>query len=166
MANMRINFVGQSNRLISAKDLILALIRQIGTAGGTGYTIEYAGEAIRQLSMEGRFTLCNMTIEAGARAGLVAVDDKTIDYLHGRPMSPKGDLWDQAVARWRGLKSDDEAQYDQEIEIDINHLAPQVSWGTSPEMVIGIDEVLPALDDAKTSQMKPVWRLQGPVQLI
>ena len=128
---------------VTAKDLVLAIIGRLGTAGATGHTIEYRGQAIRDLSMEGRMTLCNMSIEAGARAGLVAVDDTTIDYVKGRPFAPKAEVWDQAVAYWRTLVSDDEAVFDSVLHIDAAGIAPQVSWGTSPEMVCGIDGSVP-----------------------
>jgi 3-isopropylmalate/(R)-2-methylmalate dehydratase large subunit len=128
---------------VTAKDIALAVIGKIGTAGGTGYAIEFAGAAIRALSMEGRMTLCNMAIEAGARAGMVAVDETTIDYVKGRPFSPKADLWDQAVAYWRTLHSDDGAHFDCVVELDGAAIRPQVTWGTSPEMVVTIDDCVP-----------------------
>lgn len=135
-----------NNRLplgVSAKDLVLAIIGHIGTAGGTGYTIEFAGSAIEALSMEERMTICNMAIEAGARAGLCAVDEVTINYYQGRPYSPKGKQWELAVQYWRGLHSDADAVFDKVIEIDAACLKPQVTWGTSPELVIAIDETIP-----------------------
>lgn len=128
---------------VTAKDIALAVIGRIGTAGGTGYAIEFCGEAISALSMEGRMTLCNMAIEAGARAGLIAVDDKTIDYLQGRPLAPTGAMWDQAVAYWRTLKTDDGAQFDAVVEMDAAQIAPQVTWGTSPEMVLSVEGHVP-----------------------
>ncbi|MDE3208183.1 MAG: 3-isopropylmalate dehydratase large subunit [Pseudomonadota bacterium] len=128
---------------VTAKDIALAIIRLIGTAGGTGYAIEFAGEAIRSLSMEGRMTLCNMAIEAGARAGMVAVDQTTIDYIQGRPFAPKGALWESAVLNWRTLKSDDDAHFDYEVCLDASKIRPHVSWGTSPEMVVTIDDCVP-----------------------
>jgi len=128
---------------VTAKDLILAIIGQIGTAGGTGYAIEFGGQTIRSLSMEGRMTLCNMAIEAGARVGVVAVDDKTIEYLKGRPFSPRGAQWEQAVDYWRTLVSDDGARFDKVVEIDATTLRPMVSWGTSPEMVVAVDGRVP-----------------------
>ncbi len=140
---MRINVEGQAPAGVTAKDIILAIIGHIGTAGGTGHAIEFAGQAIRDLSMEGRMTLCNMAIEAGARAGMVAVDDKTIDYVRGRPYAPKGELWEQAVADWRTLHSDADAVFDAEVTLDASQLVPQVTWGTSPEMVTGIDGKVP-----------------------
>lgn len=141
--NMLIRVDGQLPASCSAKDIVLAIIRKIGTAGGTGYTIEFAGTAISALSMEGRMTICNMAIEAGARAGLIAVDDKTITYLQGRPMSPQGDQWQAAVQYWSTLHSDHDAIFDTTITLDVTDLAPQITWGTSPEMVIDIDQTVP-----------------------
>lgn len=132
---------------VSAKDVVLALIGKIGTAGGTGYAIEFAGSAIRSLSMEGRMTVCNMAIEAGARVGFVAVDQITIDYLKDLPLSPKGENWDKATAYWRTLVSDPGAQFDTIVDLDAGLIKPQVTWGTSPEMVTDIDGVVPAPDD-------------------
>ncbi len=128
---------------LSAKDIVLAIIGRIGTAGGTGYTIEFGGSTIRSLTMEGRMTICNMAIEAGARAGLIAADEKTIDYVKGRPFAPRGTLWDQAVAAWQQLHSDADAKFDQLVQIDARDLRPQVSWGTSPEMVVSIEDRIP-----------------------
>ena len=128
---------------VTAKDIILAIIGQIGTAGGTGYVIEYAGEAIRALSMEGRMTICNMSIEAGARAGMVAVDEKTIAFVKDRPLAPQGDLWQQAVSAWQDLHSDNDARFDQTIHLDAATIKPHVSWGTSPEMVVPVDGIVP-----------------------
>ena len=128
---------------VTAKDIALAVIGKIGTAGGTGYAIEFGGSAIRALSMEGRMTLCNMAIEAGARAGMVAVDQTTIDYVKGRPFAPKADVWEQAVAYWRTLVSDDGAQFDSVVELDASAIKPQVTWGTSPEMVTTVDGKVP-----------------------
>ena len=145
--NMRVVVDGQLGPGLSSKDLILAIIRTIGTAGATGHTIEYAGAAIRALSMEARMTLCNMSIEAGARAGLVAVDDTTIDYVHGRPFAPVGAQWDQAEALWRTFVSDADAVFDQEVSLDAATLEPQVSWGTSPELVVAVNEPIPSPDD-------------------
>ncbi len=141
--NMQVVVEGNVAPGITAKDIALAIIGQIGTAGGTGYVIEYAGAAIRALSMEGRMTLCNMTIEAGARAGMVAVDDTTVDYFRGKPYAPRDALWDQAVAAWSELKSDRDAQFDAVVHIDAASIKPQVTWGTSPEMVVTIDERVP-----------------------
>ncbi|UTW09340.1 3-isopropylmalate dehydratase large subunit [Pseudomonas benzenivorans] len=140
---MRVNIEGELARGVSSKDLALALIGRIGTAGGTGHAIEFTGRTVAALSMEARMTLCNMAIEAGARVGLVAVDDKTIDYLHGRPMAPRGADWDRAVAFWRTLRSDAGAHFDQEIELDAAVVRPHVTWGTSPEMVASIDGRVP-----------------------
>ncbi|MFN3629538.1 MAG: 3-isopropylmalate dehydratase large subunit [Casimicrobiaceae bacterium] len=137
---------GRLPRGVSAKDLVLAIIGQIGTAGGTGHAIEFAGEAVRALTMEGRMTLCNMAIEAGARAGLVAYDETTERYLSGRPFAPKGELWQQAVAHWRTLVSDPGASFDRTVVIDAGALAPQVTWGTSPEMVASIEDRVPDPD--------------------
>ncbi len=145
--NMRIEVTGQLGAGLTSKDLILAIIRAIGTAGATGHTIEYAGDAVRALSMEARMTLCNMSIEAGARAGLVAVDDTTIDYVRGRPFTPVGDEWVQAEALWRGFVSDPDAVFDREMTLDAASLVPQVSWGTSPELVVGVNEPIPSPDD-------------------
>jgi len=128
---------------LTAKDIVLAIIGRIGTAGGTGYTIEYGGSTIRSLSMEGRMTICNMSIEAGARAGLIAVDQTTIDYIKGRPFAPSGPLWDQAVSTWQELRSDPDAEFDRVVRIDARDLQPQISWGTSPEMVVTIDSCVP-----------------------
>jgi 3-isopropylmalate/(R)-2-methylmalate dehydratase large subunit len=128
---------------VTAKDIVLAIIGEIGTAGGTGYAMEFGGDAIRALSMEGRMTVCNMAIEAGARAGMVAVDDTTIGYLEGRPLAPKDELWTQAVAAWRDLKSDPDARFDRVVRIDGAAIKPQVTWGTSPEMVVPVDAAVP-----------------------
>ena len=141
--NMLIRASGRLPAGVYAKDLILAIIGAIGTAGGTGYAIEFGGEAVRALSMEGRMTLCNMAIEAGARVGLVAVDDTTIDYVRGRPFAPKGELFERAAAAWRDLVSDADAPFDRVVEIDAASLVPQVTWGTSPEMVLPVDGRVP-----------------------
>ncbi len=141
--NLQINVDGQLQNGVSAKDLALYIIGQIGTAGGTGYAIEFSGEAVRSLSMEGRMTLCNMAIEAGARSGLVAVDQTTIDYVRGRKFAPNGAQWSQAVAYWQTLVSDQGAVFDKVIEFDAALIEPQVSWGTSPEMVIGVGDNVP-----------------------
>jgi len=133
----------------TAKDIALAIIGRIGTAGGTGYAIEFAGSAIRALSMEGRMTVCNMSIEAGARAGMIAVDDTTIDYLKGRPLAPTGALWDRAVAEWRKLRSDEGVRFDRVVTIDAATIAPHVTWGTSPEMVTTIEGRVPDPDAEK-----------------
>ncbi len=147
--NMLIEVKGRLGFGVSAKDLILYIIGRIGTAGATGHTIEYAGETIRALSLEERMTLCNMSIEAGGRAGLVAVDDTTIEYVRGRPHAPTGALWDQAVAAWRDLHSDPGAHFDRVVRIDAAGVTPQVTWGTSPEMVAPVDGCVP--DPAMTS---------------
>ena len=141
--NMLVSVDGQVGPGITAKDIMLAIIGEIGTAGGTGYVIEYGGDAIRALSMEGRMTVCNMSIEAGARAGLVTVDDKTIEYVKGRPYAPGGALWEQAVADWQTLQSDPEAHYDRVVHLDAASIQPQVTWGTSPEMVTAVDGRVP-----------------------
>ena len=144
--NMLVKVDGQLPRGCGAKDIVLAIIGRIGTAGGTGYTIEFGGSAIRALSMEGRMTVCNMAIEAGARAGLVAVDDTTIEYVRGRPFAPKGVELEQAVAHWRTLHSDAGAHFDAVVELDAAQIRPQVTWGTSPEMVLAIDDRVPDPD--------------------
>ncbi len=143
MKNMRVRVEGRVAAGVSAKDIVLAIIGVIGTAGGTGYAIEFAGSAIEALSIEGRMTVCNMAIEAGARAGMVAVDAQTIDYFRDRPYAPKGALWDQAVAAWGDLHSDADAHFDREIVLDAATIAPQVTWGTSPEMVVAVDDSVP-----------------------
>ena len=140
---MQIVVDGELGPGITAKDTVLAVIGKIGTAGGTGYSIEFAGSAIRALSMEGRMTLCNMAIEAGARSGMVAVDHKTLDYVKGRPMAPQGAMWDKAAAYWRTLKSDDGAKFDKVVTLDAAQIRPQVTWGTSPQMVTTIDGAVP-----------------------
>ncbi|MBE7939059.1 MULTISPECIES: 3-isopropylmalate dehydratase large subunit [Ramlibacter] len=147
--NMLVKVEGRLAAGVTAKDIVLAIIGRIGTAGGTGYTIEFAGSAIRGLSMEGRMTVCNMAIEAGARAGLVAVDDKTLDYVKGRPLAPTGVEWDHAVAYWKTLHSDPGAHFDTVVELDATAIVPQVTWGTSPEMVLGIDARVPDPDKEK-----------------
>src|SRR5690625_3081567 len=147
--NMLIRVEGELPLGCTAKDLVLHIIGEIGTAGGTGYAIEFAGSTIRSLSIEGRMTVCNMAIEAGARSGLVAVDQKTIDYFRGRPYAPKGALWDQAVAYWQTLHSDEEAHFDKIIEINAHNVKPQVTWGTSPEMVLPVDAQIPDPEQEK-----------------
>jgi len=147
--NLLIKVEGQVAQGVGAKDIVLAIIGKIGTAGGNGYTIEFGGSAIRALSMEGRMTVCNMAIEAGARAGLIAVDETTINYCKGRPFSPSGVEWDLAVAYWRGLHSDAGAQFDKVVELDAAQIRPQVTWGTSPEMVLSIDDRVPDPDKEK-----------------
>jgi 3-isopropylmalate/(R)-2-methylmalate dehydratase large subunit len=152
--NMLVKVEGRLSPGVTAKDIVLAIIGRIGTAGGTGYTIEFAGSAIRSLSMEGRMTVCNMAIEAGARAGLVAVDEKTIEYIKGRPLAPTGVEWDQAVAYWRTLHSDLDAKFDTVVELDATKIIPQVTWGTSPEMVLGIDGRVPDPDKEKDASKR------------
>ena len=154
---MRVNVEGELGRGVTAKDVALAIIGKIGTAGGNGYAIEFAGSAIRGLSMEGRMTLCNMAIEAGARAGMVAVDDKTIDYVKGRPYAPTGKQWDQAVGWWRTLVSDADAVFDQEVQLDAAAIVPQVTWGTSPEMVTSVDGRVPDPADAPSEVKRNDW---------
>ncbi|MEN8259149.1 MAG: 3-isopropylmalate dehydratase large subunit, partial [Pseudomonadota bacterium] len=141
--NMLIRVDGVAGPGVTAKDIVLVIIGKIGTAGGTGYAVEFAGPAICVLSMEGRMTVCNMAIEAGARAGMIAVDDVTIDYFKGRPYAPKGMLWDKAVDAWRNLHSDEDAEFDAVVCIDAADVVPQVTWGTSPELVIPVDGVIP-----------------------
>ncbi len=143
---MLIDMQGKVGKGVTAKDMVLAIIGEIGTAGGAGYAIEFAGEAIRDLSVEGRMTVCNMAIEAGARAGFVAVDDKTIDYVRGRPFAPSDELWEKAVANWRGLHSDEGAAFDKVVTLDATRIEPQVTWGTSPEMVVAVNDVVPDSD--------------------
>jgi len=146
---MLVKVEGKAGPGVTAKDIVLALIGRIGTAGGTGYAIEFGGSAMRALSMEGRMTVCNMAIEAGARVGFVAVDDTTIAYLKGLNFAPKGADWDKAVTYWRSLVSDADAQFDAVVEMDASRIVPQVTWGTSPEMVTGIDGTVPAPEDFK-----------------
>ncbi|MBV1704986.1 MAG: 3-isopropylmalate dehydratase large subunit [Hyphomicrobiales bacterium] len=152
--NMRVTVDGALPAGVGAKDVILAIIGEIGTAGGTGHVIEYAGEAIRALSMEGRMTVCNMSIEGGARAGLVAPDAKTVAYLKDRPMSPKGAQWDEAVRYWESLKSDDGAHFDAEVRLDAAKLPPIVSWGTSPQDVVSVNGVVPQVVDGQSEQKR------------
>ena len=156
---------GKVGRGVTAKDIVLAIIGKIGTAGGTGHAIEFAGAAIRALSMEGRMTVCNMAIEAGARAGMVAVDEKTIEYLRGRPFAPKGELFDHAVAYWKSLHSDAGATFDHVVELDAAAILPQVTWGTSPEMVTSIEGVVPEpakeSDPAKREAMERALQYMG-----
>ncbi|MAS82822.1 MAG: 3-isopropylmalate dehydratase large subunit [Legionellales bacterium] len=149
--NMLVSINGQIGKGITAKDIVLVVIGEIGTAGGTGYSIEFGGDAIRALSMEGRMTVCNMSIEAGARVGLIGVDQTTLDYVKGRPYSPKGEEWQQAAVLWNELQSDENARFDKIIEIDASNIEPQVSWGTSPEMVVSVNDDVPNpahIDDA------------------
>ncbi len=146
--SMRIDIDGPLTDGVYAKDVVLALIGMIGTAGGSGYTLEYAGSTVRALSMEGRMTICNMSIEAGARAGLIAVDDTTLHYLAGRPYAPQGALWERAVAAWRTFVTDPDVVFDHIVSLDARRLKPQVTWGTSPEMVVSIDGIVPDPDTA------------------
>ncbi len=147
MKNLQVRVEGELPLGVTAKDIVLAVIGRIGTAGGNGYALEFAGSTIRGLSMEGRMTICNMAIEAGARVGMVAVDEKTIDYVKGRPFAPKGAQWEAAVALWRTLVSDPDAPFDKVVELQAAEIKPQVSWGTSPEMVVAVDQHVP--DPAK-----------------
>jgi 3-isopropylmalate/(R)-2-methylmalate dehydratase large subunit len=152
--NMLVTVDGALGAGVTSKDIILAIIGEIGTAGGTGHVIEYAGEAIRALSMEGRMTVCNMSIEGGARAGMIAPDEKTFAYLKGRPKSPKGELWDRAVAYWSTLRTDDGAHFDHEVRLDAARLPPIVSWGTSPQDVVSINGKVPHVEDGKTEHKR------------
>ena len=147
--NMRINVKGNLSPSVTSKDVILKIIGKIGTAGGTGYVIEYSGEAIRNLSMEGRMTICNMSIEGGARAGLIAPDQKTFDYIKGRPYAPKGEKWNEAISYWKTLPSDQESRYDKEVEIKASSIEPQVTWGTSPQDTAPINGKIPDPKDVK-----------------
>ncbi|MBI1625061.1 3-isopropylmalate dehydratase large subunit [Comamonas suwonensis] len=152
--NMLVQVNGKVAPGVTAKDIVLAIIGKIGTAGGTGYTIEFAGEAIRDLSIEGRMTVCNMAIEGGARAGLVAVDEKTIQYVKGRPLAPVGAEWDAAVTYWKTLHSDADAKFDAVVELNAADIVPQVTWGTSPEMVLGVDASVPDPDKEKDANKR------------
>jgi 3-isopropylmalate/(R)-2-methylmalate dehydratase large subunit len=157
--NMRVTVDGRLPEGVTAKDIILAIIGEIGTAGGTGHVIEYAGAAIRSLSMEGRMTVCNMSIEGGARAGMIAPDERTFAYLKDRPKAPKGDAWDAAMRFWETLKSDDGAPFDAEIRLDAAKLPPIVTWGTSPEDVVSVTGVVPNPDDiADENKRRSKWR--------
>ena len=149
MKNMRVAVEGALARGVTAKDLILAIIGRIGTAGGTGHAIEFAGSAIRSLSMEGRMTVCNMAIEAGARAGMIGVDDTTINYVKGRPFAPGIESWERAVVYWRTLTSDPQAKFDREVRLEAAEIRPHVTWGTSPEMVVTVDDAVPDPDREK-----------------
>ncbi|HEX2581074.1 MAG TPA: 3-isopropylmalate dehydratase large subunit [Dongiaceae bacterium] len=157
--NMRVTVTGSLPRGVTAKDIVLAVIGRIGTAGGTGHVIEYAGPAIRALSMEARMTICNMSIEAGARAGLIAPDETTFAYLKGRPMAPQGEQWEAALATWRKLPSDPEARYDLEVTLDAATLAPQITWGTSPEDVVAVTGAVPQPEEvANEDKRKAMMR--------
>lgn len=155
--NMLIRVNGTLGAGVTPKDVVLAIIAKIGTAGGTGYAIEFGGQVFRDMSMEGRMTVCNMAIEAGARVGMVAVDDKTIDYFVGKPFAPKADQWDAAVAYWNTLQSDADAVFDAVIDMDGASIEPQVSWGTSPEMVVAVTQSVPTLADAKDEVQRNDW---------
>ena len=152
--NMLVRVNGKLPKGCSAKDVVLAIIGRVGTAGGTGYTIEFGGPAVQALSMEGRMTVCNMAIEAGARAGLVAVDDTTLQYVKGRPFAPTGAAWEAAQNHWRTLHSDADAHFDHVVELDVSNLPPQVTWGTSPEMVLGVDGQVPDPDRIKDASQR------------
>ena len=152
--NMRISIDGKVNQGVTSKDIILEIIGKIGTAGGTGYVIEYSGEAITKLSMEGRMTICNMSIEGGARAGLIAPDEKTFEYVKGRPFAPKGKDWEKAIDYWKTLPSDIDAKYDKEVVIKASSIMPQVTWGTSPQDVAPIDGYIPDPDEIKDTNRK------------
>ncbi len=155
--NMLVEVSGKLPNGVGAKDIVLAIIGKIGTAGGTGSVIEYAGDTIRGLSMEGRMTVCNMSIEGGARAGLIAPDEKTFEYLKGRPMAPKGAAWEAAVAYWKTLPSDPGAKYDREVRLDAAQIPPLVTWGTSPEDVVPITGIIPTLDAAKDATQREAY---------
>ena len=155
--NMLIRVNGTLGAGVTPKDVVLAIIAKIGTAGGTGYAIEFGGQVFRDMSMEGRMTVCNMAIEAGARVGMVAVDDKTIDYFVGKPFAPKAEQWDAAVAYWSTLQSDADAVFDAVIDMDGASIEPQVSWGTSPEMVVAVTQSVPTLADAKDEVQRNDW---------
>jgi len=163
--NMRVTVAGAVAEGITAKDIVLHIIGVIGTAGGTGCTIEFSGDAITSLSMEGRMTVCNMTIEAGARAGLIACDQTTLDYVKGRPFAPRGEIWDQAVACWSDLYSDADAVFEREVLIDAGDITPQVTWGTSPEMVCSVNSNIPdpatELDPIKANGMQAALDYMG-----
>ncbi len=159
---MQVVVDGELGRGVTAKDLVLAVIGKIGTAGATGYAIEFAGSVIRALSMEGRMTVCNMSIEAGARAGMIAADDTTINYLKGRPFAPQGAMWDKAVTYWRTLHSDEDARFDKVVKFNAADIKPQVTWGTSPEMVVAVDGRVP--DPA--SMTDPVKRKSAELALV
>ena len=157
MKNMLISVEGKVEEGVTAKDIVLAIIGEIGTAGGTGFAIEFAGEAIEDLSMEGRMTVCNMAIEAGARAGMIAVDQTTIDYVKGRPYSPTGETWDKAVIAWQDLHSDDAAEFDEIVRLHAGSIDPQVTWGTSPEMVLSVNAKVPdPADEADAVKSKAI----------
>ena len=155
---MRATFRGSLPAGVHSKDMILALIAQIGTAGATSHALEYSGETISRLSMEERMTICNMSVEAGARLGYMGVDTTTIDYVRGRPFAPSGEQFERACAHWRQLVSDPDSRFDREVEVDVSDLAPQVSWGTSPEMVVGVDASIPKIDQARDASQARDWQ--------
>ncbi|WP_227430023.1 3-isopropylmalate dehydratase large subunit [Psychrobacter sp. I-STPA6b] len=157
MKNMLIKVDGKLGTGVTPKDVVLAIIAKIGTAGGTGHAIEFAGDVFSDMSMEGRMTVCNMAIEAGARVGMVAVDKTTIEYVKGRPYAPTGEAWEQAVAYWNTLHTDDDAVFDTVIEMDGSEIAPQVSWGTSPEMVVDVTQAVPTPDMAQDEVQQQAW---------
>ena len=154
---MRVNVEGSLPLGVTAKDMILAIIGKLGTAGGTGYVIEYAGRAIRELTMEGRMTVCNMSIEAGARAGLIAPDETTFEYLEGRPYAPKGGAWDLALSQWRRLPSDKGAHFDMQLDFNAADIPPMVTWGTSPQDALPITDVIPDPANAPDENMREAW---------
>jgi len=159
--NMLISVNGKLKQGVTAKDLILYIIGQIGTAGGTGYAIEFGGETIKNLSMEGRMTVCNMSIEAGARAGMIAVDHVTIDYIKGRPFSPCDNEWDRAVSSWNNLHSDSDAEFDKVIQINASSINPMVTWGTSPEMVTDVNGIIPLPSSENSNRLNPALAYMG-----
>ena len=158
--NMRVRVDGAMPPGVTAKDIVLAIIGKIGTAGGSGHAIEFAGDTVEKLSIEGRMTICNMAIEAGARAGMIAVDDKTIEYFRGRPYAPKGAMWDLAVQAWREMKSDPDARFDKEAVLHAKDIKPQVTWGTSPEMVVPVDSAVPD-PDKETNSVRRINQQQA-----
>jgi 3-isopropylmalate/(R)-2-methylmalate dehydratase large subunit len=157
MKNMQVRVTGELGAGVTPKDVVLAIIAKIGTAGGNGHAIEFAGQVFEEMSMEGRMTVCNMAIEAGARVGMVAVDDTTIDYVKGRPYAPTGEQWQQAERYWRTLYSDADAVFDTVVEIDGSQIAPQVSWGTSPEMVVDVTGSVPTPEQAADATQEEGW---------
>ncbi|MBF6057313.1 MULTISPECIES: 3-isopropylmalate dehydratase large subunit [Thiomicrorhabdus] len=165
MKNMLVKVDGQLKPGVTPKDVVLAIIGKIGTAGGTGYAIEFGGQVFKDMSVEGRMTVCNMAIEGGARVGLVGVDEKTVEYVKGRPFAPKGEKWDQAVEAWKELHSDDDAVFDRVVELDGDSIEPQVSWGTSPEMVLDVNGIVPdpekEADPVKATSIRNALRYMG-----
>src|SRR5690606_21203345 len=151
---MEVRVEGMLGKCVTAKDIILALCAKIGTGGATGYVIEYTGQAIRDLDMEGRMTVCNMSIEAGARAGMIAPDEKTFEYIEGREFAPKGEAWDRAVARWKQLRTDEGATYDRTVVIDASKLEPMITYGTNPGMGFGVSEVIPEASSLPEPQLR------------